>query len=81
MLRTCCLYHQSVRLSLCVRKVYCGKTADWIRMPFRVVNGVGLGMVVIVEGEGQFLGVNLGRPVVTNGAFAKRSSQITLRTC
>jgi len=30
---------------------YCGKTADWIRMPFGVVSGVGLGMVVIVEGE------------------------------
>ena len=26
-------------------------------------------------------GVNLGRPIVTNGAFATRSSQITLRTC
>jgi len=37
--------------------------------------------VVIVEGKGQFLGVNLGHPIVTNGAFATRSSQITLRTC
>ena len=26
-------------------------------------------------------GVNLGRSIVTNGAFATRSSQITLRTC
>ena len=55
-------------------------------MPFRVVSGVGQGMgvldeVVIVEGEGAVLGVNLGRPIVTNGAFAARSSQITLRTC
>jgi len=41
--------------------VNCGKTADWIRMPFGVVSGVGLGMgvldgVVIVEGEEQFWG-------------------------
>jgi len=28
--------------------------------------------VVIVEGEGAVLGVNLGRPIVTNGAFATR---------
>ena len=33
--------------------------------------------VVIVEGKGPVLGVNLGRPVVTNGT-ATRSSQITL---
>ena len=38
-------------------------------------------MVVIVEGEGADFGVNLGRPIVTSGAFATRSSQITLRTC
>jgi len=37
--------------------------------------------VVIVEGEGAVLGVNFGRTIVTNGAFASRSSQITLRTC
>jgi len=42
-------------------------------MPFGVVSGVGLGMGVlhfgmIVEGEGQF-GVNLRRPIVTNGEF------------
>jgi len=32
----------SVGLSvcLCVRKVYCGKTADWIRMPFGVVSEI-----------------------------------------
>jgi len=39
--------------------VNCGKTADQIRMPFGVVNGVGLGMGVLDFGgdrrrEGQF---------------------------
>ena len=60
----------SVGLCVCVsvRKVYCGKTADWIRMPFGMVNGVGRGMgvldgVVIIEGEGAVLGVNLGVPL------------------
>jgi len=59
---------------LSVRKVYCGKTADWIRMQFRVVRGVGRGMSVLAEVEivGTVLGVNLGRPIVTNGYFAKR---------
>jgi len=42
---------------VCVRKVYCGKTADWTGIPFGVVSGVGLVMgvldgVVIVEGKG-----------------------------
>ena len=32
---------RSVRLSA----VYCGKTAEWIRMPFGMVNGVGRGWV------------------------------------
>jgi len=48
----------SVCLSVClsVWKVYCGKMTDWIRMLFRVMNGVGRGMavldgVVIVEEE------------------------------
>ena len=36
---------------------------------------------MIVEGEGTVLGVNFGRPIVTNGIFARRSSQITSRTC
>jgi len=50
------------------------------------VSGVGQGMgvldgVVIVEGEGAVFGVNLGCLLVTSGAFATRSSQITLRTC
>jgi len=57
MLGTCRLDH----LCVCVRKVYCGKTANWIRLPFWVVSGIGLGMgvldgVVIVEGEGAVLG-------------------------
>ena len=57
----------SVGLSVCRliclsdRKVYCGKTAEWIRMTFGMVSGVNRGMdvldgVVIVEGEGQFWG-------------------------
>jgi len=55
-------------------------------MPLGVVRGVGLGMgvldgVVIVEWKWAVLGVNLGHPIVTSGAFATRSSQITLRTC
>ena len=29
---------------------YCGKTADWIRMPFAMVSGVGLGMGVLYFG-------------------------------
>jgi len=60
MLRICRLDHLSVGLSVClsVRKVYCGKTANWIRMPFGMVIGVGRGMgvldgVVIVEVKGQ----------------------------
>jgi len=43
-------------------------------MPFGVVSGVGRGMgildgVVIVEGEGAVLEVNLGCPIVTSGDF------------
>jgi len=45
MLQTCCLDHLSVCVS--VRKVYCGKMAEWIRMPFEVVSGVGRGMGVL----------------------------------
>jgi len=46
-------------------------------MLFGVSSGVGRGMgvidgVVIVEDEGAVLGVNLGRSIVTNGAFATR---------
>jgi len=50
-------------------------------MPFGVVSGVGRGMDGDRRWEGAVLGVNMGRPIVTNGAFATRSSQITLRTC
>jgi len=50
------------------------------------VSGVWLGIGVLDFGgdrrsEGATLGVNLGRPIVINGAFATRSSQINLRTC
>ena len=72
MLWTCRLNHLSICLCVCVRKVYCGKTAERIWMPFGVVRGLGRGMgvldgVVIIEGEGAVLGMNLGRPIVTNG--------------
>ena len=51
-------------------KVYCGKTAYWIRMPFRMVSGMGVlvGMM-IVEGKWTVLGVNLGHPIVTNEVY------------
>jgi len=40
-----------------VRKVYCGKMADWIRVPFGMLTGVGQGMgVLIVKREGAVLG-------------------------
>jgi len=55
---SCCLAHLSVCLCVCVclsvcllvRKVYCGKTADWIRMPFWMGSGVGRGMGVLDRG-------------------------------
>ena len=64
-----------VSVCVSVRKVYCGKTAERIRIPFAVVSGGGRGMgaldgVVIVEGKGSF-GVNLGRPVVTMGPLRR----------
>ena len=37
---TCRLAHLSVRLS----EEYCGKTAEWLQMPFGVVSGVSRGM-------------------------------------
>jgi len=40
----------SLLVSLSVRKVYCGETADWIRMQFGVVSGVGRGMGVLDVG-------------------------------
>jgi len=65
MVYTCRLSYLSVCRSvgrsvcLCVQKVYCGKTADWIRMPFGMVSGVGISVldgVIIVEGKGAVLG-------------------------
>ena len=58
--------HLSVFLS--ARKVYCGKMADWIRVPFGVVSRVGREMGVLDgsddrgKGRGSF-GVNLGVPL------------------
>ena len=55
-------------------------------MLFGVVSGVGLD-VGVLDGGGNCqsgrgsLRVNLGRLIVTNGAFATHSFQITLRTC
>jgi len=51
-----------------------GNTADWIRIPFWVVSGVGLGMGVLDFGGDRqkkrgSLGVNLRHPIVTNGDF------------
>jgi len=42
--RTCGIAHRSlsVCVSVCLRKVYCGKTAEWIQMLFRVVSEVSL---------------------------------------
>ena len=37
-------------VGLSVRKVYCGETADWIRMPFGMVSGVIRGMCVLDGG-------------------------------
>ena len=39
LVQTCRQSHVSVCLSVCC--AYCGKTADWIWMPFGVVSGVG----------------------------------------
>ena len=68
------LYPICYSVCLCVQKVYCGKAADWIRMPFGMVTVVGRRMgvldgVVIIKGEGTVLGVNVGHPVVTTGDF------------
>jgi len=57
-----------------VRKVYSGKTADWTRVPFGVVNGVGRGLGVLDggvnrRGKGQFWGIKVGRPIVTDDDF------------
>jgi len=63
-----------VGLCVCVRKVYCGRTADWIQMPFGVLSWVIRGMGVLdggidrQRGMGRF-GDKLGLPIVTNGDF------------
>jgi len=84
-LQVCRLNHlslgRSVRLSF--RKVYCGKTADWIRMPFGLVSGVGRGMGVLDGGgyrrrEGAVLDINVGRPIETNGILCVRSGDAAL---
>jgi len=76
---SCRLAHLSVcaclSVGLSVRKVYCGKTANWIRMSLEMVSEVGRGMGVLDRGgdrqrERGSLGVNLGRPFVTNVDFA-----------
>ena len=51
--------------SVCLSKVHCGKTAEWIRMPLGMVSGVGRGMGVLDRGgdrrrERAVLGLNLG---------------------
>jgi len=54
--------------------VYCGKTADWIQIPFEMVSGVGRGMGVLDgagdrrRGRGSFVG-EFWRPIVINGDF------------
>jgi len=60
MLQNIHLDHLSISWSD-VRKVYCGKMAHWIQMPFGMVSGVGRGMgvldgVVVIKGEAAFFG-------------------------
>ena len=61
-------------MTLSVRKVYCGKTAKWIRLPFGILSGVGREMGVLDgdddrrNGRGSF-GGEFGRFIVTNGDF------------
>jgi len=48
-------------VSQSLRMVHCGKTADWIWMPFAVVSGIGRGMGVLDgagdrRSEGRFWG-------------------------
>jgi len=50
-------------VGLSVRKVFCGKTADWIRVSFGIESGVGQGMGVldgvhVRQGNGQFWGLS-----------------------
>ena len=60
-----------------VARVYCGKTADWIRMPFGMVNGVSQEWGVLDRDgyrrrEWAVLGVNVGRFIVTGGILCVR---------
>jgi len=66
----------SVGLSVCVcvQKVYCGKTADWIRMPFDVVSEVGRGMGVL-DGGGD---CRRGRAVLGVKFCASHCNQLVL---
>ena len=82
MLRTCRLTHLSVCVcvGLSVRKVYCGKTAEWIRMPFGMVSGVGTLMYGMGVHEAQreevdfgFLGLFAHWPHGFNGLIFKRN--------
>jgi len=49
LLHNCHLSHLSV--CLLVQKVYCGKMADWIWIPFRVVSTVTRGMGILHSGD------------------------------
>ena len=68
----------SIGLSVCrsVRKVYCGKTAEWIRMTFGMVSGVRRGISVLdvvhvpPRGKGGFEGL---APFGFNGLFLKHA--------
>jgi len=61
-----------------VQKVYCGKMAERIWMPFEAVSGVGPGMGLL-KGSGDRRRAR--GSFVTNGTIATHSSQITLKTC
>ena len=79
MLQTCRLAYLCVCLCVClsVQKVYCGKTAERIRMPFEVVSGVGRGMGVLDsggdrrKGKGSFEGWIWGVPLWPMGPLRR----------
>ena len=69
------LCDQTFVIAICLSAdVSSGDMGDWIRMPFGVVSRVGVGMGVLDfggdrrRGRGS-LGVNLWRPIITNGNF------------
>jgi len=81
LVQTCCLAHLSVGLSVGLSdwRVYCGKTDDWIWMPFGVVSEVGRGIGVLDESGDRRTGsksfeVNVGHPIVSNGTLWRRHS-------